>query len=182
MTKFTVPTKQQVSESNQAIFDNLTNALSFVPNLYATLAHSPSALGDFLGYAGRRSSLSNKEKEVINLTVSQNNNCSYCLAAHTAISKQNGFTEDEIITLRQGGLLGDGKLDPLANFVRSAARNSSKPSAEATQELFDAGYTQENIVDIALVIGEITTTNYLHGITNIPVDFPAAVALEEAVV
>ena len=36
MKTFNVPTRENVSENNQAIFDNLNKALGFVPNLYAT--------------------------------------------------------------------------------------------------------------------------------------------------
>ncbi len=37
-TVFNVPTREEVAPLNQAIFDNLTKALGFVPNLYATMA------------------------------------------------------------------------------------------------------------------------------------------------
>jgi len=40
--------------------------------------------------------------------------------------------------------------------------------------LLNAGYTRENIVDAVLAIGQISVTNYLHGITQVAVDFPAA--------
>ena len=178
MTAFTVPTRDQVSDSSKAVFDNLEKSLGFVPNLYATLAHSPTALGDFLTASSRKSSLTNKEKEVINLVVSQSNDCSYCLAAHTAISKMNGFTDTEILDIRAGDSVGDSKFDALAAFVRSAAENNSKPTATALANLKAAGYTNENVVDTVLVISEITATNYLHGITQIPVDFPAAQSIE----
>jgi hypothetical protein len=37
MTTFTVPTRSEVSENNQVIFDNLQKSLGFVPNLYAII-------------------------------------------------------------------------------------------------------------------------------------------------
>ena len=40
MKTITVPAYEQVSPANQAIFDNLKKGLGFVPNLYATFAHS----------------------------------------------------------------------------------------------------------------------------------------------
>ena len=49
MSTFNVPTRAEVSENNQAIFDQLEKGLGFVPNLYATFAHSENALGNFLG-------------------------------------------------------------------------------------------------------------------------------------
>ena len=33
MSTFNVPTREEVSEKNQGIFDNLEKALGFVPNL-----------------------------------------------------------------------------------------------------------------------------------------------------
>jgi hypothetical protein len=48
------------------------------------------------------------------------------------------------------------------------------------QAFFDAGWTQENLVDVIVVIGDKTVTNYLHGTTQVPVDFPAAPRLAVA--
>ena len=85
MKQFNVPTKEQVSQENQQIFDHLKAKIGFVPNIYATYAYSSSALSRYLTFANGRTSLNNKEKEIINLIVSQINECTYCLAAHTAL-------------------------------------------------------------------------------------------------
>jgi alkylhydroperoxidase family enzyme len=84
MKTVTVPTYDSVSPGNQAIFDNLKKALGFVPNLYATFAHSETALPTYLALQNAKSSLSAKAREVINLAISEVNQCQYCLAAHTA--------------------------------------------------------------------------------------------------
>ena len=94
MVNFTVPTREDVSENNQSLFDNLQKGVGFVPNMYAFFAHSPSALSDYLTLQNRKTSLNSKEKEVVNLIVSQLNGCNYCKAAHTAIGKMVGFTEE----------------------------------------------------------------------------------------
>ena len=67
MQNFSVPTKDQVSTNNQTIFDNLQKGLGFVPNLYAYIAKNDTGLGDYLAYQNRKSSLTAKEKEVVNL-------------------------------------------------------------------------------------------------------------------
>ena len=43
-TQFNVPTRNEVSTENQAIFDNLEKSIGFVPNIYATYAYSDFAL------------------------------------------------------------------------------------------------------------------------------------------
>jgi uncharacterized peroxidase-related enzyme len=171
---FAVPTRDSVSEVNRAIFDKLKGGLGFVPNLYAAFAHSETALGDYLTLQSRKSSLSLKEKEVINLVVSQVNECKYCLAAHTLLGQRAGFTQQETIDIRRGELLGNDKLDALASFVRSVATNRGKVSDDDRVAIHEAGYTEGNVVDAIIAIGDKIITNYLHNVTEVPVDFPAA--------
>ncbi len=181
MKTFNVPTREQVTESNQAIFDTLTSKVGFVPNLYATYAYNDTALGDYLTLQGRKSTLSAKEKEIINLVVSEVNQCYYCLSAHTAIGKMNGFTDEQILDIRRAEINFDAKYDALAKFVQNSVINRSKPDAEVTEALFDAGYNEANLVDIIMVIGDKMISNFIHGTTQIPIDFPQAQPLEELV-
>ncbi|MEQ9404265.1 MAG: carboxymuconolactone decarboxylase family protein [Cyclobacteriaceae bacterium] len=180
-TTFNVPTRSEVTESNQAIFDQLEKTVGFLPNLYATYAYSKTALGDYLALNGRKTTLSGKEKEVINLVVSQINDCLYCLSAHTAIGKMNGFTDDQILEIRSGNVSFDEKLNALASFTKNITINRSKPDAEALENLFEAGYSKENLIDILMVIGDKTISNFINGATQIPVDFPVAPELETAI-
>jgi len=174
MRIFEVPTHEQVSENNQAIFDKLKKGLGFVPNLYATYAYNDTALADYLALQNRKSTLRVKERELINLVVSQVNECQYCLAAHTALGKMNGFTEEQILEIRGGTASFDTKLDALAKFVKDIILNRSKPSEIVVEGLFDAGYDEANLIDILMVIGDKIISNFLHGTTQIPIDFPAA--------
>jgi AhpD family alkylhydroperoxidase len=131
MATFNVPTRAEVSANNQAIFDNLQKGLGFVPNLYATFAYSETALGDYLTLQNRKSSLRAKEREIINLVVSQVNGCVYCQAAHTALGKMNGFTDDQILVIRTGEVPFDSKFDALAKFMKETTVNRGKPSRSA---------------------------------------------------
>ncbi len=182
MSTFNVPTRDEVSENNQAIFDQLEKGVGFVPNLYAAFAYNDTALGDYLALQNRKSTLSAKEREVINLVVSQINECLYCLSAHTALGKMNGFTDDQILEIRGGEASFDSKIDTLAKFVRNITINRSKPDAEPVESLLNAGYTKANLVDILVVIGDKMVSNFLHGTMQVPVDFPVAPALENTIV
>lgn len=181
METINVPTREEVAENNQEIFDTLKSKLGFVPNLYATFAHSETALGDYLTFQNRKSSLKAKEREVINLVVSQVNECEYCLAAHTALGKMNGFSDEQILQIRTGEAEFDAKIDALANFVKDITVNRSKPSKEAVTRLFEAGYTKENLIDINMVIGDKIVSNFIHGSGQFEVDFPTAPSLEGAI-
>jgi AhpD family alkylhydroperoxidase len=178
MTTITVPSRNDVSPANQGLFDALKKQLGFVPNLYATLAHSENALGAYLALQSAKSSINAKSREVVNLVVSQVNGCEYCLAAHTVLGKMNGFTDAQILEIRSGRASFDRKLDALARLTRSIAENRGHGDQMLIEAFFAEGWTIENLVDAIVTIGDKTVTNYLHATTKVPVDFPAAPKLE----
>ncbi|MEP3371475.1 MAG: carboxymuconolactone decarboxylase family protein [Maribacter dokdonensis] len=177
MSTFNVPTREEVSEKNQGIFDNLEKALGFVPNLYATYANSDTALENYLNFANAKTSLSAKEKEVVNLAVSQVNNCIYCLSAHTAIGKMNGFTDEQILELRAGKASFDTKLNALAKLAKNITENRGRTDEDVLSDYFAAGYTKANLIDTISLVGDKTISNYIHSTTQVPVDFPVAPSL-----
>lgn len=173
MANFNVPTREEVSANNQAIFDNLQKAVGFVPNLYATYAHSENALANYLNLSNAKTSLSNKEKEVVNLIVSEVNNCLYCKSAHTAIAQMNGFTDDQILTLRSGEAPFNPKYDALVKLAQNITESRGATDPAIVDRFLAAGYTKENLIDTIVLIGDKTISNYLHRTTQVPVDFPA---------
>lgn len=179
MQTFNVPQREEVSANNQAIFDNLNKKLGFVPNLYATIAYSDTALGNYLQLQGAKTSLSNKEKEVVNLVVSQVNDCRYCQSAHTTVGKMNGFTDEEILELRTGTASFHPKYDALARLTKEITETKGRPSEATLTAFFDAGYTKGSLVDVIVAIADKVVMNYLHNITQVPIDFPVAPELEE---
>ncbi len=172
-TLFNVPTREQVTPTNQEIFDNLTKALGFVPNLYATIGYSDNGLSRFLAYQNAKTSLSNKEKEAVNLIVSQVNGCVYCQSAHLVLGKMNGFTDVQLLNIRLGKS-EDSKLHSLINLSADITRNKGNADRLKIDAFFEQGYTKENLVDLILQISEKTAMNYLHNLTQVPVDFPLA--------
>jgi uncharacterized peroxidase-related enzyme len=172
-TTFKVPVRDEVSAANQTIFDSVKKSMGFVPNLYASFAHSEHALGTFLAAQGAKSSLTAKEKEIVNLVVSQVNDCKYCLSAHSAVAKMNGFTDDQILEIRSGAVSFDQKYDALAKFAKSLAANKGQADGSATDQFFAQGYTKENLIDTIMLAGIRTITNYVYAVTQPEVDFPA---------
>ncbi len=171
---FTVPTKADVSEPNQAIFDNLHKMIGFVPNLYAYFAKNETALADYLALQNRKSTLRAKEREIINLVTSQVNDCRYCQSAHTVFGKMNGFTEEEVLEIRKGSAAFDSKLDALVKFTFSVVENRGRATEESKEAFFAAGYTEANMIDVVIVVGDKSISNYIHNLTHFEIDWPLA--------
>lgn len=177
MTNFNVPSRGEVSANNQEIFDTLNKGLGMVPNLYAVMAHSETALGNYLAFQNAKTTFTNKEKQTVNLVVSQVNNCQYCLAAHTTLGKMNGLTDEQIIEIRKGGASFNPKLHALVVLTKETTEKRGFASDAAVGSFLAAGYTKGQVVELVMLIAEKTAMNYLHGITKVDIDFPAAAAL-----
>lgn len=177
MTTFKVPQKEDVTKKNQELFDNLEKQIGFVPNLFASYAYSENALKNYLDFAGAPTSLKAKEKEVINLAVSQVNSCNYCIAAHTTIGKMNGFNDDQILELRQGKASFDNKLDALAKLAKNITENRGHTDTDVLDNFLSSGWTKENLVDVISLVGDKTISNYLNNTIKTPIDFPEPKAL-----
>jgi uncharacterized peroxidase-related enzyme len=177
MKTIQAPTREQVSPANQVLFDNLTKAIGSVPNLFAVFAKSEHALSNYLTLSNGKSSLKAKEKEIVNLVVSQVNECDYCLSAHTAISKMQGFTDEQIIEIRRAEITFDSKFDALAKLAKDIAEHKGHASEKSLENFYDAGYTEETLLDVAIVVGDKTITNYVYALTKVPIDFPMAPAI-----
>lgn len=181
MAKFTVPTAEQVSPENQENFIAIKKAIGMVPNLYATIAYSNHGLSRYLAFQSAKTSLSNKEKESVNLVVSEVNGCIYCQSAHTVLGKMNGFSEEEILRLRSGSS-SDAKLNALVTLAKDITKSKGHASSSNLDAFYAVGYDNGNLVDVILQISDKIAMNYLHNLTEIPVDFPLAQPLEIAVV
>lgn len=179
MTVINVPTREQVSPENQAIFDKLQEGIGFVPNLYAVFAHSDHALGNYMALQAGASSLNMREREVVILAVSQVNDCLYSLSAHTALAKKAGFSDEQIIELRRGTASFDARLDALARLVRGTTADRGHIDPALLANFIAAGFSKANLVDTMMVIGDRTITSLLYNVTQVPLDFPAAMPLPE---
>ena len=177
MTTITVPTRDNVIESNKVLFDSLQKMVGFVPNVYAVFAHSPTALGDYLALQNRKSSLTGKEREVVNLLVSQLNGCNYCKAAHTAIGKMMGFTEEQTQEIRRANITFDAKLNALAKVVKEIVENKGEVSGSTMKAFYHQGYTIENLVDVVINVGDKIMTNYMFALAKVPIDWPTPQAI-----
>ena len=145
--------------------------------MFLIYANSDTALENYLNFANAKTSLSAKEKEVVNLAVSQVNNCIYCLSAHTAIGKMNGFTDEQILELRAGKASFDTKLNALAKLAKNITENRGRTDEDVLNDYFAAGYTKANLIDTISLVGDKTISNYIHSTTQVPVDFPVAPSL-----
>lgn len=143
-------------------------------NIFKGMANSPAALDAYLGMAGalNKTALTGAEREAIQLAIGQANNCSYCVAAHTAIGKSLGLTEGQTIEARRGRL-ADPKLNALVRFALALHEKKGFVSDKDLAEVRAAGYTDGHIAEAVAVYALALYTNYFNHVNDTAVDFPA---------
>jgi alkylhydroperoxidase family enzyme len=90
----------------------------------------------------------------------------------------NGFTDAQILEIRGGSATFNAKVDALAKLTREITRTKGRINEAYLERFYAAGYTNETLVDVIAAIGDKVVMNYLHNLTQVPVDFPAAPKLE----
>lgn len=144
-------------------------------NIFKSMANSPAALDVYLGMAGAlsKASLSDKEREVVQLAVGEANNCGYCLAAHTAIGKGAGLTELQTIEARRG-TLADARLNALAKFALALHEKRGFVSDADVAAFHEAGFSPAHLAEVVATYALAVYTNYFNHVNQTPVDFPLA--------
>jgi len=90
----------------------------------------------------------------------------------------NGFTQEQTLELRAGKASFQTSYNALAGLAKNITENRGRADKAVVDSFLAAGYTQENLVDTIVLVGDKTISNYLHNTTQVPVDFPAVQPLD----
>lgn len=157
------------------LFAAIKAAVGKVPNAYLTIgSNAPAVLANVLqtGALLKKSTLSAREQEAINLSVSEASGCDYCVAAHTMTGKMAGYSAEQTRELRAGSYPEDSKIDALVRFALALVKTSGTLPAGAVANLREAGYTDRQIVEAVQVVSAILFTNMVNRVNDTVVDFP----------
>jgi uncharacterized peroxidase-related enzyme len=177
MTRISIPTYEQVPEAAKGTLDKVQKNLAFAPNLQRMMSQSPAVLN---GWAALQNALSTtldlKTRDAIALAVSEVNQCSYCLAAHTWVSMQFAkIPPDEIARNRHGESI-DAKRAAAASFAGKLVQLRGKVAPEDVLALRAAGYSEANVLEIIALASQFLMTNLINNAMDTTVDFPPKVA------
>lgn len=155
------------------ILDAVKVQLGGVPNIFATMANSPQVLEGYLAFAGslKGGAIDAKTAEQIALAVAGSNACDYCASAHSALARGAGVDEAEIAN-NLHGRSADDRTAQLITFVRNVVANRGLVSNAEVDTLRDAGFDDQQLVEIIAHVGLNIFTNYFNHIARTEIDFP----------
>ena len=169
---FTVHTPSTAPAAARDALAKAAAAFGFLPNLLGVLAESPPLLLAYrdLDALFDQTSLTPTERQVVLLAVSSENDCQYCVAAHTAIAGMQKVPVDVIEAIRAGRPIADPRLEALRRFTASVVVMRGKQSADVASDFLSAGFTRAQALEVVLGIGLKTLSNYANEIADTPLD------------
>lgn len=172
MTILTPLAADAVPEAARPYLEQAGRKFGFVPNLLSVLAESPATLNGYLTLSGilAQGTFSAAEQQLILITASTVNGCSYCVAAHTMGAKGAGLAEDAIEAVRAGTPIADPRLAALHDFTVRVVEKRGWLAADEVDAFLDAGFTKAQVLEVLLAVALKTISNYSNHLAETPLD------------
>jgi uncharacterized peroxidase-related enzyme len=164
----------------QPVLEGIQKGFGFIPNLMATFANSPEMLKGYLALDAEweKTSFTPQQRNFALLAASLENECGYCVAAHSTIAKAfQKVPAATVAAIRAGQPTGDKKTDVLISLVRELVAKRGQASRATIDGFLAAGFTKPQVMELLLAIALKTISNYLDHINPAPLD--AAFAAEK---
>jgi uncharacterized peroxidase-related enzyme len=164
---------ENVDPKVAATLSQLKASRGKVPNLFPTLAHAPVALDGFLSLSKvlSRGQLSARQREILALAIAQENECQYCLSAHTEGAKAIGLSAAETLKARAGN--NDDPFErALVAFTKNLIRQRGLISDHDLDLARKAGMDNSLMLEIVAIVALNTLTNYANRLADTEIDSP----------
>ncbi len=174
MTSFTIHDADTAPEGSKPFIERAQKQFGMVPNLIGLLAEAPVAVETYQALAGlfTRTSFTPTERNVVWLTIIYDNECDYCMAAHTGIAKSEKVDDGIINALRAGEPLEDPRLQALREFTSFVVVRRGWVGDDEVEAFLAAGFTKQHVFEVLVGVAHKVLSNYANHIAETPVDPP----------
>lgn len=148
-------------EASKPLLENSQKAFGRLPGLHKVLAESPQAYEGYqiLHKLFTETKFDAEELTVVWQAINVENECHYCVPAHTGIAKVMKVSDEISDALRNETPLPNAKLEALRTFTVQLFRQRGNASEAQMQAFFDAGYDHRAVLDIVLGMAQKTMSN-----------------------
>jgi len=115
-----------------------------------------------------------QELECIKLLVSELTQCTYCLSIHSFKAKKAGIDQPDQLLIRQGKPTGHVRLDVIVRLVLALFKQTGPLEQNLLDDARQAGFSDENLVDICMAMSTIFFTNITNHINHSSSALPPA--------
>ena len=169
---FTLHDTATAPSDSAGMLNGVKKAWGFVPNLHRVLAESPAALEAYstLWSIAEKTSFTPQERNIAYLAIIYENECTYCMAGHTNLSRMAKVDNATIAAVRDGQPIADVKLEALRQFAAKITRQRGVVSEGDVAAFKAAGYDNRAILDVLVLAATKLISNYTNHLADTPND------------
>lgn len=165
ITWLRVPDEQELPREVLDLWAPSLEKLGFVPNVLRAYALRPRHLLLWTAWFDEvmkaDSGLTKAEREMIAVVVSVANDCAYCIAAHSAVLRKltrDPALADAVAADHHGAAISD-RMKLALDYALALTRDPASTREEDVQRLRAAGWSDEDVMDIAEVTALFNMSN-----------------------
>lgn len=154
------------------ILDKVQHAWGFTPNLHRILAESPAALEAYSTLWGiaEKTGFTPQERNIAYLAIIYENECTYCMAGHTNLSRMAKVDPAEIAAVRENRPIANAKREALRQFAAKVTRQRGAVSEADVAAFKAAGYDNRAVLDVLVLAATKLISNYTNHLAATPND------------
>jgi uncharacterized peroxidase-related enzyme len=164
MGRFETPDLEELPDDVRERIEEETEEAGFTPNVFPAFAYKPSHFRAFFEYHDALvddTSLERHEIEMLVVTVSGINDCLYCVVAHGALVRiyaKDPKLADQLATNHRSADLSE-RHRAMLDFAELLTESPGKVDDAAVEALKEAGFTDEQVWDVASVVSYYNLSN-----------------------
>jgi uncharacterized peroxidase-related enzyme len=159
---FTLHDAASAPAASTEILDGVQKSWGFIPNLHRVLAESPAALEAYATLWGiaEKTGFTPQERNIVYIAIIYENECTYCMAGHTNLSRMAKIEPEAISAVREGRPIADSRLEALRQFAAKVTRNRGVVNEADVSAFKAAGYDNRAVLDVLVLAATKLISNY----------------------
>jgi uncharacterized peroxidase-related enzyme len=169
---FTLHDTTTAPAASTGILEGVQKFWGVVPNLHGVLAESPAALEAYATLWGiaEKTGFTLQERNIAYISIIYENECTYCMAGHTNLSRMANGEPEVIAAVREGRPIADPKLEALRQFAAKVTRSRGVVSEADVSAFKAAGYDNRAMLDVLVLAATKLISNYANHFAQTPLD------------
>lgn len=172
MANFTLHDETTAPEGSAEKLAGAKKAMGFIPSLYAVFAENPAVFEAYTTLAGHfgQTGFDALEQQIVTITASVENECHFCVAAHSTISAGQKLDMDVIAAVREDRPIADARLEALRHFTKQVVVQRGFVSDADVDAFIEAGWDRAAVLGVILGVALKVVSNYTNHVAETPVN------------
>lgn len=159
--------------SRQTVLEKARKFFGYPPNLVVEMSHNVAtaeAYLDVLSVLQKNGTLTQKEQQIVMLSISAWNRCEYCMASHRAAAKRSGVSQSELDRICRIEIPADRRLQGLATATWAVMDKEGWLVREDLAAFEELGIEKAQFYEIIALVAVELIANYVDHIEKTPLD------------